>query len=305
MSYVKEKHGAVTVYRVQPILTDAQADKIANTRLNPSQIKLIIDDDSDVYDETGALLLKFRKNVLSSPKITAFYDNVEKFAKHTTSNRGSATGSTKKNVSSNPKVMTNIFGYFDKWSPMQKYKFTQRNKKPSIEVRECRFNVDYPEEYKRTIPLIQQIDQLYKKYTPAFYAKQHNKAKQTFFKIGSTSFTTVTTNVNYQTTVHKDAGDDIEGFGNLAVIEKGEYTGGETCFPKYGVGVNVRTGDLLLMNVHQWHANLPIHLKTPDAIRLSIVCYLRKGVWSKTKNLPKSFMVKHNKTVKNLSRRKH
>jgi hypothetical protein len=79
--------------------------------------------------------------------------------------------------------------------------------------------------------LIQDVDKLYAKLTPDHYKLQRKKANQTHFKIPGTSFTTVTTNVNYQTSIHTDKGDDDDGFGNLAVIERGEYSGGETCFP--------------------------------------------------------------------------
>jgi hypothetical protein len=160
----------------------------------------------------------------------------------------------------------------------------------------------YPEKYQKTIPLIKEIDTLYEKLTPDQYAAQRKKANQTHFKIPSTAFTTVTTNLNYQTSIHTDKGDDEEGFGNLAVIEKGPgYKGGETCFPQYGIGVDVRTGDILFMDVHQPHANLPIHLNDKEeSKRLSIVCYLRKNVWLRTQNKTKKFYESHRKTMKKL-----
>lgn len=296
----KEKKGGITIYHFRKIIEDSKMNSIMNTKLSPSQIDFIIDHDADVYTEEGKLLLKFRKGILPPSHVDSFYDNVIKFAKNKTNNRGSAAGSKTYNVWENPKIMTNIFGFFDKWSPMHKYMFSKNNKAKPLEVRECRFNMDYPDEYKKAIPLIKDIDRFYKKYTPAYYAKQYKKATQTHFRIPQTSFTTVTTNVNFQTTVHKDKGDDDEGFGNLTVIERGHYTGGETCFPQYGIGVDVRTNDILFMDVHEWHANLPIHLETEDAVRLSIVCYLRKNVWEKTKNKTKRFFIKHNKTLKKM-----
>ena len=33
-------------------------------------------------------------------------------------------------------------------------------------------------------------------------------------------YPTVTTNVNWQTSIHTDKGDDSEGFGNLVVLEE-------------------------------------------------------------------------------------
>ena len=170
----------------------------------------------------------------------------------------------------------------------------------SVTARETRFNMDYPEKFKRLLPLIKEIDTYYKKYIPEKYSKQVKKANETYFRIPGTAFTTVTTNVNLQTSVHLDRGDDDDGFGNLVVIENGKYSGGETCFPQYGIGVDVRTNDILYMNVHEAHGNLPIILETPDAKRLSIVCYLRKSVWQQTRGKSKRFLIRHNKTIKNL-----
>jgi aminopeptidase N len=85
-----------------------------NKHVSPNQIKLIINDDADVYTEDNKLLLRFRKNKLPQKDIDEFYDNVIHFALTKTTNRGSASGSKKKNVRDNPKIMTNIIGYFDK-----------------------------------------------------------------------------------------------------------------------------------------------------------------------------------------------
>ena len=288
----------IVVYTVEKDVDDGKMDKKMNTFVKSEDIKTIISHDADVYTETGKLLLRFRKNVLEKENIDKFYDNIIGFSKNGSANRGNATGSKKKKISQNPRVMSNIFGYFDRWSPTQKIIFRKKGIKPAVNVRECRFNMEYPEKYKKTIPLIKDIDGFYEKLAPEQYRLQRKKANQTFFRIPATSFTTITVNVNYQTSIHTDKGDDCEGFGNLAVIEKGEYTGGETCFPQYGIGVDVRTGDVLFMDVHQPHANLPIQRKTEETNRLSIVCYLRKDVWIHTKNKTKKFRDKHNKTIK-------
>ena len=169
-------------------------------------------------------------------------------------------------------------------------------------MRECRFNADYPEKYKKLMPLIQEIDDNYKKLIPENYNKQLKKANETLFRISNTSFTTITTNVNFQTSIHRDKGDDEEGFGNLCVIENGEYNGAETCFPQYGIGVDVRNGDILFMDVHKYHGNLPMVSKNNDVIRLSIVCYLRHNVWKNTLNITKEEMIKHNELLKSIKK---
>jgi hypothetical protein len=299
----KEKKGNITIFIVDKEYDDEKMEKKMNTLLKPEHIKTIIDYDADVYTKEGKLLLRFRKDMLDSKHVDDFYENIIQFAKNVSALRGKSSGSKSQTSYSDKKVMSNIFGYFDRWSPAHKVIFKKLGKVPSVMVRQCRFNMDYPEKYKKTIPLIKDIDELYAKLTPEQYKLQRRKANQTYFKIPGTSFTTVTTNVNFQTSLHTDKGDDEEGFGNLAVIERGEYTGGETCFPQYSLGVNVRSKDILFMDVHQPHANLPMHKKSDDVVRLSIVCYLRKNVWLRTKNKTRRFYESHNRTVKNLRKK--
>lgn len=296
----KKQKGKITIYTVEKDVKDDHMASLMNKHLKPSQIKDIINDDADVMTTDGKILLRFRKHKLSKSHISAFYDNVIDFAVIPTNNRGSAIGSKKKSIWDNAKIMTNIIGYFDKLSPRQKFILAQQGKTLKTNVRECRFNMDYPEKYKKLLPLVKEIDHYYQQYFPDKYRLQRKKADQTPFKIAGTSFTTITTNVNFQTSVHTDKGDDMDGFGNLSVIEHGEYQGGETCLPQYGIGVNVRTGDVLFMDVHQAHGNLPLKLGTKDAKRLSIVCYLRKNIWEKTKGKTKKFMMTHNHVMKNI-----
>jgi hypothetical protein len=296
----KKKVNRIMRYTVDKDITDEAMSKKLNTKVKRADITLILDHDADVFTKEGKLLLRFRKNALSPTHLQTFYDNVIQFAKTPTTNRGSAMGSTKKNIYENAEIMTNILGFFDNISPRQKFMLKNHGKTLKLKARETRFNADYPEKYKKILPLIRQIDACYKKQIPDQYKLQRAKADQTYFKIEGTSFTTVTTNVNFQTTIHTDKGDDEEGFGNLTVIEHGKYTGGETCIPQYGIGADVRTGDILFMDVHQPHGNLPFQLKSPDSVRLSIVCYLRKRLWANTKGVSKSAMNAQFSMLKNM-----
>ena len=298
-----ERKGGIDVYHVKKNITDAGMEKYKHQFVTPAIIDLIIIDDTDVYTDDGRLLLKFRKGKLSKDKIDTFYENMIDFARTTSTNRKLTSGLRTKTRSKKEKdlaAMTNIVGYFDSLGPSQKALLKRHGMKLNPAVRETRFNMLYPDKFKKLIPLIREIDSYYEKIVPDHYKKQHRKAKQTHFKIADTAFTTVTTNVNYKTAIHTDRGDDAEGFGNLVVIERGKYTGAETCFPQYGVGVNVRTGDVLFMDVHEWHGNLPIHLENKDAVRLSIVCYLRHRLWEKTRGKTKKFMKRHVATYRKL-----
>ena len=161
----KEKKGNITIYYLDKDISDDKMEGLMNTYVKQSQIKLIIDADADVYDSNNNLLLKFRKNKLSKAYLDDFYENVINFAMRKTSNRGSTSGSIDKNVGDNPRIMTNIFGYFDRFSPKQKALQNDKGQKIFLEARECKFNMDYPEKYKKTLPLIKEIDSLYKKST--------------------------------------------------------------------------------------------------------------------------------------------
>lgn len=289
----KEKKGNVTIFTVDKDFNDEEMARRMNTKLRRCDVPNIISSDADVYTTDGKLLLRYRRGALSTRNIDTFYDNVIELAKKKTTNRGSASGSEIKSNWTNPVIQTNIFGYFDKLNPKHKLVMKANNIAKPLAVRETWFVRNRPEKYKKAIPLIREIDRHYKRLLPKQYALQKKKANATPFRIADTAFTTITLNLNWQTFVHTDKGDDAEGMGNLAVIERGKYEGGETCFPQYGVGVDVRTGDALYMDVHQPHGNLPIKLLTKDAQRLSIVSYLRMKIYEKTKGMTKAEMRTH------------
>jgi hypothetical protein len=143
------------------------------------------------------------------------------------------------------------------------------------------------------------------------------------YQIADTAFSTLTVNMNFRTAMHRDAGDFQEGFGNLSVIEWGRYQGGETLFPQYGVGINLRTGDFVAMDVHQWHCNSGIHqtaadkafneslpdIRTRDSTtgvvgsqerfqRISFVCYFREKIANCSEQATRDYYQKINFNLK-------
>jgi hypothetical protein len=122
------------------------------------------------------------------------------------------------------------------------------------------------------IPFLRAIDEQFKKLVPEAHKKQLTEvSKKPMYQIDNTAFSTLTVNANFRTALHKDAGDYQEGFGNLSVIEWGRYHGGETLFPRFGIGFNIRTGDFVAMDVHEWHTNAPITTtKEDDAFNKSL-----------------------------------
>ena len=181
------------------------------------------------------------------------------------------------------------------------------------------------EKYNQGLPFIQKIDQMFQKLIPDAHQKQLNQAnKKSHLKIPNTSFSTITINRNFRTALHRDAGDYKDGFGNLTVIQRGKYQGGYTVFPQFGIGVDVRNGDFLAMDVHQWHSNSPIYeteedkqfnetldeafKDNPDVgtvgiyekyTRLTFVCYLREKIVKCPDEIPEEFLKEsgHSKIV--------
>ena len=286
-------------------ITDKQIEKKEGNFFSKKDFKIIVIDDCDVYalnDGKKRLLGKFRKRVISKHLTKLAMENLKEASKKKHTNRGAAAGviDMKKmpsyvkkdnivgqykfriggynsdddgkfvNQSIGNDAASNIIGYFDK---------PDRN--PSASNLPCRltsFNHKEIDKFNNVVPFLERIDKLFKKLVPKAHKKQYDRAHDTDFVIKDTAFSTVTINHNWRTALHKDSGDFGEGFGNLIVCEEGGYEGGCTGFPQYGVAFDVRDGDFLAMDVHEWHCNTKIEPKSKDYDRLSVVCYLRNNM---------------------------
>ena len=309
---------------LEPKLTEDQIKAREGTYFSEKDADEIFDDDVDLYakdpdaPDGKRLLARLRKNVIPHDLVKlawkSFYNSAG-----ASRNRGAAAGPidptskywtrrklNKKSIKGwsaqymqngklskmrvNNNVFSSVLGYFEKTPfmglPCRLTSYTQR----------------YFNEYKAGTPYIEAIDGLFKKLVPDRYKVQYKRAKgNPAFQIADTSFSSVTINRNFRTGLHMDAGDLRDGFGNLTVIERGQYKGGFTLFPRYKIGVNLRTADFLAMDVHEWHCNTEMkeeagHKKFNSSIpdiyvnnketgtqgieklysRLSFVCYLRE-----------------------------
>jgi hypothetical protein len=254
------------------------------------------------YDENNKkkILLKFRKNVFSNKLCSNGIDCLKEASKKTHDNRGASagvidlkkmpsyaneesqligknkfrvlayksryTGKIVKNSLGNIS-QSNIIGYYDK---------RDRNLGPNAPpCRTTAFTSQQVDKWNNVQPLLSAIDKQFKKLIPKNHRIQYNKAHETNYVIGDTAFSTVTINHNWRTALHKDAGDLKDGFGNLVILEEGQYDGGYLGFPQFKVAVDPRNGDFLAMDVHEWHCNTKIKPISKDYTRLSIVAYLR------------------------------
>jgi hypothetical protein len=268
---------------VKASLSDAEfGEKYEGTWFDEKGMR-ILHEDADVYavdvDGSERLLAKFRKAVIDKDIVQKGWDAFRLLA-IPSRNRGAAAGpiDTKGTYWSKRKP-TEI----TKWSA----RYMQNGKVSKMRVNNvvasgvlgyyestafldaaCRMTGYTRKGLKNFLhgtPFLQAIDRQFKQLVPDAHAKQLKALrKHKAYQIADTAFSTTTVNLNFRTALHKDAGDFKEGFGNLSVIEWGKYHGGYTLFPRFGVGFDVRSGDFLAMDVHEWHTNSPLYETQED-----------------------------------------
>lgn len=164
-------------------------------------------------------------------------------------------------------VYSGIAGWFDRY--------------PRIPYgRATSYTQNHYEKFQKSFPFLQSLDRGFRELLPWRWSNQRaaaDKIDQSFLVPG-TVFTTITVNKTFRTAAHYDAGDFADGLSNLLVLSNnGNFSGGYLVFPEYRIAVNVRPGDLLLVNNHEiLHGNTPIVMHDEEAERISLVCYLRE-----------------------------
>lgn len=164
-------------------------------------------------------------------------------------------------------VLSGVAGWFDRY--------------PRIPYgRATAYTRDHYDKFQLAFPFLQSLDRGFRELLPWRWGNQKAAADKIDprFLVPGTVFTTVTVNSNFRTAAHYDAGDLNSGLSNLLVVSNGgKYKGGYLILPEYRIAVNVRPGDLLLINNHEvLHGNTPIELEDKDAERISLVCYFRE-----------------------------
>lgn len=278
-------------------------EHLATHLLDENCYDSLVESDTDGYcAETGELIFKFRKSVIPKTVAKRASDILFKH-KFSTGNRGTAGGDIQENAEKGlagsrlsealkshkigeagkgrykpikkdgtvsktniaNEVNSGIIGYYDRY-PRTPY------------CRLTAFNQNHFKDWKEVYPIIKFVDNQFAQLVPDKYKLQRAEADATSqdFVIPNTAFTTVTVNQNWQTAVHKDAGDLEQGFGNLVALRRGKYEGGYFVLPEWRVAIDLQNCDLLMVNVHRWHGNTPIKMISRDALRVSLVMYYRK-----------------------------
>ena len=294
--------------------SEKELKSLKGTFLGDEFIHDIINEDTDIFDENGKFILSFRKNILTKNKIG--FHNYKKFI-GMSQGRGLAAGPINPNspyfkkrklvetkgirtkyltpsgnvskMKVNNPVASVPLGYFDKLKgPLGK----------DLPCRLTSYTNNHFDNFKEGLEYIQEISDNYKNIRPQEYNNQLNYLQDKKYLLEGTPFSTITLNRNFRTALHKDKG-DYNGIACLSVLEQGRYRGGLFMIPRYGLGINLREGDLLIADVHNWHCNSEIFTTPEDDIynnniasdfshlnpelygeekysRISFVCYLRE-----------------------------
>jgi hypothetical protein len=240
----------------------------------------LVTENADVFqimeDGSKKILFKFRKNVISEELQKNARKIFEKHSKTINRQRGAASGGGKLiNVNgitySSKPCRSSISGSFDT-VPMNLKKYFNTG----TVCRLTAFTKNNIQAWKTSLPFFERIGYLYSKLSYDHYEKQMkaiSKIKK-MFRIGNTPFTTVTSNYNWRTACHIDKGDYSEGLGNLVVVGD-NFKGCYLIFPEFRIAVDVRPGDFIIMDVHEYHCNTPLEADDNN-VRISFVCYLRE-----------------------------
>lgn len=268
------------------LISDDDFQKYKGKDFDSDWYKTIIENNADGYhieDNKQKVLFKFRKKAISDKyseiAINAFLD----FSKKKHANRGIAGGipnnqTTSRHITKTGQneglyIASNISGYFDR--PLREHRGTLGT------IRACRttaFTLQNRDQWNDGILFVQRCSKLFKKIAPKEWKKQRQEWGNIHndLKIPKSVFTTITSNYNWRTACHKDAGDYSKGLGNLIVLGN-NFKGGYLGFPQFKVLIKIEPGDILFMDSHQWHCNTPIKCKK-DGYRLSFVMYIREDM---------------------------
>ena len=252
--------------RVRTRVPEAELKQKVGKIITEKDYNVLLTGPTKVSLPNGKPLIVYLPNALNGDQFDKTYNVLHKI-RQATDNRKLASGAPsyqRQKRNRGKPVMSSLIGNVD---PMGQTPY----------CRTTAWTGKHTEQFSECYPVFNMIADLFKRYVPERYANQMERAKATApeWMVGSTPYTTMTVNNTYPTGVHKDAGDLDTGFSCLAVWRRGQYSGGHLTFPEYRISVDMKDGDLILMDAHEWHGNTELTLHSEDAERISLVLYYR------------------------------
>jgi hypothetical protein len=263
--------------RIKEGAAPAEMEKVKGKIITDDHYNVLLTGPTIVRKPSGALLCIYLPGVLTEV-MDSVYPVLTK-VRMITDNRGLAAGAARVKAGQTrtrtKQVMSGVMGSMDPVGSMQFCRLTA-------------YTAKNLEQWDALKPLWQAMSEQFAEHVPDRFKTQAEFASRTQpdWIIEGTPYTTITINNSYATGVHTDSGDLDEGFSNLAVCRRGNYSGGRLVFPQFHVAADLQHGDMILMDAHEWHGNTAIQCecgapldngpcKVCHAERISVVAYFR------------------------------
>lgn len=247
--------------RLRSRISEEELSSKAGKVLTPADWNLQLTGPALVRKPDGRPLCVYLPGAMREQSTPEVYDLLHALRTGKTDNRGEAGGTQRlrrgeQNRTRTAPIASSIIGAMD----------------PAGVHRYCRLTAwtgKHLPEWERLQPYLQTIAAALAEHVPDRYAAQVAAAAATepAWVVPGTPFTTVTVNNTYPTGVHTDSGDLDAGYSSIAVIRRGPYSGGQLCFPRYRVAVDLQDTDLLLMDAHEHHGNAALICQCGDRLR--------------------------------------
>lgn len=273
-----------TVPKIQLRSKLPEPEKLAGMMLTRENVAILLEGDADVFKPDGTPLLMLRRGSIPQAVRDTAYPALHHLRKQTTDNRGRYAGASRvydvhedgsKTTNSRTRdaegkrylVASAIVGYYDRSG---RFPF----------CRETAFTNKEPEKWSELLPMCEHVSDLMREVVPKRFALQMAQARKSpDFVIGSTPFTTLTVNNNVApAATHTDKGDFKDGLGIISCARVGKYEGAWLVFPEYMVGADLRDGDVIFFNSHDWHGVTPMIAESDGAERITVVYYCRQNM---------------------------
>lgn len=284
---VNHPNDGAAVLHVSPTTADVtEQDKCLSTfaEADPDRVVLAAGDAATLYKPDGHILAVVCRGVLDRDAMASAFGVLKKYTTRTdlrstasgfpmqrdVKKDGTLSNTLRVNRRVHELPISGVMGYFDRFARIPY-------------CRKASFNRDKPEQFAKVVPLLRSMDSVYRAALPDRYSGQLAAIGGTHddWRISDTAYTTMSVNRNFRTAYHRDSGDLCEpehGASCLAVMWGGKGSGGNLVLPFWNLEVEYRSGDLILMDSHEVHGNMPIIGRAGQFERISVVAYYRTGM---------------------------
>ncbi len=139
-----------------------------------------------------------------------------------------------------------------------------------------------PEGHALVCEYAEKVARYYERFNPNLYA-EHQKAVERVlpdYKVSNSVFTSGIINKDNPLPYHMDSGNFRNVWSNMLVFKR-KIGGGYLSVPEYDVGFELKNNSLLMFDGQNiMHGVTPIHKRSKESYRFSVVFYSLKDMWN-------------------------